>query len=100
MRIIQRIGIPINEINIAPCSQICDMNRGQPTTPRESRIPDGSNRIGYGYGGQAGATCESIASDSCHGIGDGHRGQTAAIIEFANRFISTSCNLNGRKVMT
>ena len=50
--------------------------------------------------GQAAATRESQASDAGHGVGDGHGGQAAALIVFANHFISMTCTLNGRKVLT
>ena len=48
---------------------------------------------------EAAATSESIISNTCHGIRNRDGGEAAARFVFANSFISTSCNLNGRKVI-
>ena len=45
-------------------------------------------------------TLECINPNTGHGIGDGDARQTATAIVFAKTFISTTCVLNGRKVMT
>ena len=49
---------------------------------------------------QATATTERPSFNARHAAGNGHRGQAATTTEFANAFISTTCVLNGRKVMT
>ena len=52
------------------------------------------------YYAQAAATIESRASNARHALGDGDGGEAAAIIVFANYFISVICKLNGRKVVS
>lgn len=43
---------------------------------------------------------ENFTADFGDGVADGHRGQACAIAVFANCFISTIHNLNGRKLLT
>ena len=52
------------------------------------------------YRGQADARIEGTATDACHAVGDGDGGQADTARVFASRFISMTCNLNGRKVLT
>ena len=47
---------------------------------------------------EATAFPESIISNTCHRIRNRDGGEAAAIIVFANAFISNACVLNGRKV--
>ena len=61
---------------------------------------DGCDGVGDGHARQACATVERPLADGRDGVGDGHTRQAAAILEFASCFISTTCVLNGRKVMT
>jgi len=56
--------------------------------------------IGDGDGGEARAFIERINSNARHTIGDGDGGEAIAARVFASCFISTTCVLNGRKVMT
>jgi len=42
---------------------------------------------------------ENKTADARHAVGDGHRGQAAAILVFATHCISIDFVLNGRKVM-
>lgn len=50
--------------------------------------------------GQAAATLKRRDFDACHVFGDVDGCQAIATGVFANRFISISCNLNGRKVVS
>lgn len=52
------------------------------------------------YPMQTAAIIESFASNARHALGDGDGGEAAAIIVFANYFISVICKLNGRKVVS
>ena len=56
--------------------------------------------IGDGDRCQSTATIERIHSDVRHTLGNGDGGQTVAATVFASHFISTTCMLNGRKVIT
>ena len=44
-------------------------------------------------------TIEAVISQASDGVGNGDRGQTAAITVFVNRIISITCTLNDRKVI-
>ena len=56
--------------------------------------------VGNGNGGKNRTIAESTFAHTRHTVGDGHSGNTRTATVFASRFISTTCVLNGRKVMT
>ena len=72
---------------------------GQFTTLAEAFISQTHDRFGYGDGSQTAATFEASLSQTRDGFGDGDGSQTDATREFASRFVSAICKLNGRKVM-
>ena len=66
----------------------------------ESPISNTCHRIRNRDGGETAASSESRISNTCHRIRNRDGGEAAAIFVFASCFISTTCVLNGRKVMT
>ena len=76
-----------------------DGDRGEVPAARERIIFDGRNAVGDVDRGKAGVI-ERTLSDSRYTVADGDGGEVGASLVFANHFISTSYNLNGRKVMT
>ena len=77
-----------------------DGHGGEAGAVTESFVPDGSYAVAYGHGGEATATIESRAADGGDTVAYGHGGEGCAIVVFASHFISTTCMLNGRKVIT
>ena len=65
----------------------------------ENIISNTCHRIRNRDGGETIARSESTISNTCHRIRNRDGGEAAASKVFANSFISTSCNLNGRKVI-
>ena len=66
----------------------------------EDPISNLRERVADIDGGQTSAALEGIIANLRDRVGDVDRGQTSASIVFASCFISTTCVLNGRKVMT
>ena len=57
-----------------------------------------SSYILYYYFSQTITAIERFLPDAGHTVGNGNRGQTTTGRVFANYFISTICQLNGRKM--
>lgn len=75
-------------------------HRCQAAAFTESIRADRCDAFRYGHRCQAAAATESIISNWCDAFRYGHRCQAATTIVFASHFISTTCMLNGRKVIT
>ena len=77
-----------------------DGDRGQAGATRKGWVADAGHATRDGDRGQAAATSEGTIAYAGHALGDGDGGQATATTVFVNYFISTTCVLNGRKVMT
>ena len=67
-------------------------NGGEAGTALESIVSDGCHAVGDGHGGKAGTVRESIVSDGCHAAGDGHGGKAGTARE---SIVSDGCHAVG-----
>ena len=76
------------------------MDFGQARAFIEAPFSQTGDGVGNRDARQARATQEAISSQTGDGAGNRDARQARAVTEFASRFISTTCVLNGRKVST
>ena len=66
----------------------------------EAPFSQTGDRVGNLDARQARATTEALISQTGDGVGNRDARQARAVTEFASRFISTTCVLNSRKMLT
>lgn len=79
---------------------VANRDGGKAQTTFESSLANTRQTVGEDDGGKTSTFRESTLIYACHAVAKSDGGKTRTICEFASRFISTTCVLNGRKMST